>query len=54
MDGDENAAFIRQIKKMKAAKARLNRMSVLRQKKAKRLKTSNKENQFFRSPQTVH
>ncbi|XP_058774276.1 uncharacterized protein LOC131648518 [Vicia villosa] len=38
---------------MKAAKARFNRMNVLRQKKAKRLKRANKENECFFSPSSV-
>ncbi|XP_058742334.1 uncharacterized protein LOC131614800 [Vicia villosa] len=50
---DESCTFLRQINKMKAAKARFNRMNVLRQKKAKRLKRANKENECFFSPSSV-
>ncbi|XP_058781580.1 uncharacterized protein LOC131655790 [Vicia villosa] len=50
---DENLIFLRQINKMKTAKARFNRMKVLSQKKAKRLKTANKENGCFFSPSSV-
>ncbi|XP_058786723.1 uncharacterized protein LOC131661242 [Vicia villosa] len=50
---DESCIFLRQINKMKAAKARFNRMNVLRQKKAKRLKRANKENECFFSPSSV-
>ena len=47
---DEQSNFICGIKRMKAAKARVNRMNVLRQKKSKRMKTMNKENEYEFAP----
>lgn len=47
---DEYSNFIRGIKRMKVANARVSRMNVLRQKKSKRMKTMNKENEYEFAP----